>query len=159
VVFRPKFDGATHLDELTREHDLALFVMFSSVAGTLGVQGQANYASANISLDALALRRRAEGLAAQSMVWGLWQQTSNLTEHLDDIDLSRPARGGGLPMPSEQGRALFDAACADGGAVVVCAKLKLRDHSDAMHPLLRGLARPARRAAVDARPASHTESL
>jgi hypothetical protein len=160
VVFRPKVDGATHLDELTRHLDLALFVLFSSAAGTIGSQGQANYAAANTAMDALAIRRCAAGLPAQSLAWGLWQSASGLTGHLDDNDRVRLARAGVLPMPTEQGLALFDAAWADGSVVLVTAILNLNSQGSRVSPLLRGLTMPKRRTASgDGPTTSNVDSL
>ena len=83
-VFHAKATGALHLDELTRDHDLSAFVLFSSVSGAVGNPGQANYAAANAVLDALAVRRRADGLPAVSIAWAAWRgsgMAATLTEN------------------------------------------------------------------------------
>jgi len=72
AVYRSKVASALVLDELTRELDLSVFALFSSVAGTVGGPGLGNYASANAVLDALALQRGADGLAATSIAWAAW---------------------------------------------------------------------------------------
>ncbi|MBM0279998.1 SDR family NAD(P)-dependent oxidoreductase, partial [Micromonospora tarensis] len=106
-VLRPKVDGAINLHELTT--GLRAFVLFSAASGVLGGPGQANYAAANTFLDALAGHRRAQGLTATSLAWGLWAPASGMAE-LSDADRNRMARGGILPLAAEQGLALLDAA-------------------------------------------------
>ncbi|MEV5142150.1 type I polyketide synthase [Streptomyces syringium] len=72
AVFRSKVTSAFLLDELTRELDLSVFVLFSSASAAVGNPGQANYAAANAVLDALAEQRRAQGFPATSIAWGAW---------------------------------------------------------------------------------------
>ncbi|MGN5635487.1 SDR family NAD(P)-dependent oxidoreductase [Streptomyces sp. AC154] len=124
-VLAPKADGAWHLHELTRDADLASFVLFSSVTATLGNPGQANYTAANGFLDALAQHRAAHGLPAVSLGWGLWGEASGLTGHLDRADLARMTRGGIAPMETAQGLDLFDAAFAAGRPSLVPARIDL----------------------------------
>ncbi|MGA4844507.1 SDR family NAD(P)-dependent oxidoreductase [Streptomyces sp. G45] len=155
-VFRPKVDTAWHLHELTRDADLAEFVLFSSVAGVLGTPGQGNYAAANAALDALAERRRAAGLPATSLAWGLWSDSSGMTGHMDDVDRTRMARLGIKPITADEGVALYEAARATGAATLVPARIApalLRPHQEAgtLPAVLQGLVRaPARRAGAAA---------
>jgi acyl transferase domain-containing protein/NAD(P)-dependent dehydrogenase (short-subunit alcohol dehydrogenase family) len=124
AVLRPKVDGAMVLHELTENLPLSAFVLFSSAAGTLGTAGQANYAAANAFLDALAHHRRAQGLPAVSLAWGLWAQQTGMTEHLTETDLARLAHTGLDPLPTEAGLGLFDLACgAEAPPVLVPARL------------------------------------
>jgi FkbH-like protein len=67
-----KMAGAWLLHERTRALHLDLFVMFSSLASVLGATGRAPYAAANAFLDALAIERRRQGLAALTVNWGPW---------------------------------------------------------------------------------------
>ncbi|GDY50727.1 hypothetical protein SVIO_013500 [Streptomyces violaceusniger] len=112
TVLRPKADAALNLHELTEDLPLSAFVLFSSAAGVFGGSGQANYAAANAFLDALAQLRRARGLPAVSLAWGLWAERSAMTGHMDDSDVERLNRAGVTALSSEEGLALFDAATA-----------------------------------------------
>ncbi|GCD98559.1 type I polyketide synthase [Embleya hyalina] len=142
-VLRPKVDAALNLHELTRELDLSMFVLFSSVAGILGLPGQANYAAANTFLDTLAQHRAAHGLPALSLAWGLWAQPGGMTGRLADTDLSRLRRAGVAPLTSADGLALFDGAISTGAPLLVPARIdQAAIHAQGPVPaLLRGVIR------------------
>ena len=151
-VFAPKADAAQSLHELTADLDLEAFIVFSSVAGTLGAPGQANYAAANAFCDALAARRQAEGLPATAIAWGAWVQESGLTSGLEQADLARMRRSGIEPLSDAQGLELFDAAVAAGRPLAVAlglnrAGLRAQAAAGALAPILSGLVKaPPRRA-------------
>ncbi len=132
TVLRPKVDAAWHLHELTV--DLDAFVVFSSVAGTIGTAGQGNYAAANAFLDALMEHRRHAGLPGTSLAWGPW-----IAGMLSGADAERMARTGIPGITVEQGVELFDAAIGARNAVPVRLDLPvLRGRGD-IPPMLRGL--------------------
>jgi polyketide synthase 12 len=110
AVLRAKVDAAWHLHELTSDLRLSAFVLFSSMAGLVGSSGQGNYAAANSFLDALAAHRRAHGLPAISLGWGLWDQASNMTGALGNVDFARFARDGIVAMSSQEALQLMDTA-------------------------------------------------
>ncbi|WP_416906077.1 SDR family NAD(P)-dependent oxidoreductase [Micromonospora echinospora] len=146
AVLRPKVDAAWALHEATAGLDLSAFVVFSSIAATLGSPGQGNYAAANAFLDALAQQRRAQGLPATSLGWGLWATTSSMTAHLDASEHRRAIRAGSAPLTDAEGLALFDAAQRHGGAHVVLMKVPVADGPDAdrVPAMLRDLVRQPR---------------
>jgi acyl carrier protein len=161
-VLAAKADAAWHLHELTRGLDLDAFVLYSSIAGTVGGAGQGNYAAANSFLDALAAHRRAQGLPATSIAWGLWAG-GGMGGELDEADLARLRRRGVSPLPVEEGLALLDAAAGADRAALVAARLDpaaLAAAGDQVPAVLRGLARrPARRAAAAGHGAGMAERL
>ncbi|RKT55372.1 acyl transferase domain-containing protein [Saccharothrix australiensis] len=126
AVFGPKLDAACHLDELTRDLDLAAFVLFSSAAGVFGAAGQGAYAAANSGLDAVAARRRALGLPAVSLAWGAWEASAGMTARLADRDVERLARSGVRPLDPAHALRLLDAALRGPRADVVPVRLDRR---------------------------------
>ncbi|MFC5096400.1 beta-ketoacyl synthase N-terminal-like domain-containing protein [Amycolatopsis plumensis] len=119
VVLRPKADAALVLDEVTRDLPLTAFVLFSSIAGVFGKAGQANYAAANRVLDAVACRRRAAGLPALSLAWGLWELGTGLGDRISATARRRIHASGVEGLTAEQGLALFDAALGSAEPVLV----------------------------------------
>ncbi len=61
-------------------------------------------------MDALAAHRRAHGLPAISLGWGLWDQASAMTGGLATVDFKRFARDGIVAMSSADALQLFDTA-------------------------------------------------
>ena len=145
-VLAAKVDAAWHLHELTKDLELDAFVLFSSVAGVFGSPGQASYAAANTFLDALAARRRAQGLCATSVAWGRWELDTGLTGHMSEADRMRMKRSGFSPISSERGLDLFDAACAAGDPLALAVGLDLAvlrewARAESLPALLRGMVR------------------
>nr|WP_261988835.1 KR domain-containing protein [Streptomyces sp. wa22] len=154
TVMRPKTDAAWHLHELTRDLDLAAFVLFSSAAGTLGAAGQANYAAGNAFLDALAARRRAEGLPALSLGWGLWDTGDGMAAGLGEAEMRRLARDGILPLPADRALTLFDRALTTDGPSLLPIRVQVTEDAPALVRALEPASAPTRRAvrAVEAAP-------
>ncbi|UUU26922.1 type I polyketide synthase [Streptomyces sp. DSM 40750] len=166
AVLRPKLDAAWHLHELTRDMDLAAFVLFSSATATLGAPGQSSYAAANAFLDALAQHRASLGLPAVSLAWGAWD--AGMAARLDDTAVRRMRRSGVLALSPEDGLALFDtvltAPHAGNGTqprTLLPVRLDtaaLRGAGDSVPALLRGLVRTSAPAAAAGAPAREDAS-
>jgi pimeloyl-ACP methyl ester carboxylesterase/acyl carrier protein len=150
-VLRPKVRGALLLHELTKDRDLAAFVLFSSAEAVLGAAGRASYAAANVFLDALAAERRKRGLAGQSLGWGRWTpQGGDSAAQVGEVELQMLA-----PLSYSEALSLFDAALPRAESSLVPVRLQLdrlrRAHaasaSASIPPLLRALVRPSLRRA------------
>jgi acyl transferase domain-containing protein/acyl carrier protein len=108
--------GGRWLHELFGPADLDAFVVFTSGAGVWGAGGQGPYAAANAVLDALVLHRRARGLPATAVAWGLWDGEGMAAGPVG----ARLRRRGMRPMaPGDAVAALGDAVVRDIGSVVV----------------------------------------
>jgi polyketide synthase 12 len=144
-VLRPKADAAIALHELTARAELSAFVLFSSAAATFGSPGQGNYAAANAVLDALAQDRRARGLPAVSIAWGMWEQATGMTAHLGEEGRTR-GRGAVLPLATDEGLELLDAALGADVPVAVAVNVDLavarvQAGAGTLPPLWHGLVR------------------
>ncbi|MFE6166213.1 beta-ketoacyl synthase N-terminal-like domain-containing protein, partial [Streptomyces sp. NPDC056486] len=153
-VLRPKTDAAWNLHHATRHLNLDAFILYSSLSGTLGAPGQANYAAANACLDALAHHRQTLGLPGTSLAWGLWAEHSGMTGHLTEADVARITRSGFPPLATDEALAFLDAALVTSEPAPVLARisppaLQALARNETLPPLLRDLVRapaPARTA-------------
>ncbi len=158
TVLRAKADAACLLAELTAGTGAAL-VLFSSLSGTLGGAGQANYSAANAFLDAFAVQETAAGRRVQSLAWGLWAERSGMTGALAETDLRRIARGGLRPLATADALALLDTALRSTGAWYAPAGLDtgaLRGPDGSVPEVLRDLVPAYARRTARTAPAAQT---
>lgn len=66
----PKVEGTMNLHHAVQNENLDFFVVTSSICGTCGNTGQANYAAANTFLDSFAQYRRQLGLPCSALALG-----------------------------------------------------------------------------------------
>ncbi|WP_265737198.1 SDR family NAD(P)-dependent oxidoreductase [Actinacidiphila paucisporea] len=152
TVLTPKVDTAYHLHTADLPH-LQHYVLYSSAAATLANPGQANYNAANAFLDALAQHRHTHHRPATSLAWGLWEQTSSLTEGLDSGQHTRLGRHGISALATPHALALLDTALAAPDPLLIPVGLDARRLDPGVVPaLLRGLVQaPGRRRAAGGR--------
>ncbi|WP_189307940.1 type I polyketide synthase, partial [Streptomyces cinerochromogenes] len=117
AVLRAKADAARVLHTATAGLDLDAFVLFSSLAGTLGNPGQAAYAAANAVLDTLAAHRRTLGLPGTAIAWGPWAGGGML----DEAVAERLRRAGVKPLDPGHALVALDRAVAATDALSVVA--------------------------------------
>jgi NADPH:quinone reductase-like Zn-dependent oxidoreductase/NAD(P)-dependent dehydrogenase (short-subunit alcohol dehydrogenase family)/acyl carrier protein len=125
-ILRAKVGGAVLLDELTQEDPIDLFLLFSSATTLLGAPGQGVYVAANLSLEALARKRRAQGRPGLAVGWGPIQDAGYLADRPETRDaLAR--RLGAKPMSAAQALAGIGAIAASGLATAGFAETNWND--------------------------------
>jgi acyl carrier protein len=89
-----KVQGSWNIHNVALEQKLSLdfFTMLSSISGVVGQRGQANYAAANVFLDAFASYRQSLGLSACSVDLGVIEDVGYIHERTDlgeslDVDI------------------------------------------------------------------------
>ena len=125
TTFASKVDGLWNLHQLTKDMDLDLFMMFSSISGIMGLPGLGNYAAANSFIDVLAYLRRAQGLPATSVAYGTWGGDGMATTLVSTTRAHLSQLGLGFLVP-EVGLKLFEQAIHQGRALTVAAALDLQ---------------------------------
>lgn len=100
AVSRPKVQGTWNLHEATisRNIELDLFLLFSSLSGIVGQTGQANYAAANTFLDSFVQYRASMGLACSAIDLGAMDGVGYLSKNQD---LLRKMQGTGWRVVQE----------------------------------------------------------
>ena len=98
AMFRPKLDVVSLLHKLSLNHPVRQFVLFSSISGVTGSRWLAHYAATTTFLDTFAYARRAAGLPATAINWGLWK---SLSDTQTDQERQVTLDSGLEPMPDE----------------------------------------------------------
>ncbi|VEG55484.1 polyketide synthase family protein [Mycolicibacterium aurum] len=108
-MFRAKIDAASVLHTLSLRTPVRRFVLFSSITGLLGSRAVAHYTAANAFADAFAHARRALGLPATVIDWGLWKSWSDAQPQMKAAGLE--------PMPNEVAIRMLPALLSPDAAV------------------------------------------
>jgi myxalamid-type polyketide synthase MxaE and MxaD len=129
AVLRPKVVGGWLLHRLVGEVDF--FVLFSSLGSLVVQRGQANYAAANASLDALAHYRAGQGQAALSVNWGVWEQLGLVSTDEMQRNVRQMEREGVYSFTPAQGLEALGQLMRQGAAQVVVAPIDWAQFGDA----------------------------
>jgi phthiocerol/phenolphthiocerol synthesis type-I polyketide synthase B len=98
AMFAPKLDAVAVLHELSLTTPVRQFVLFSSISGLLGSRWLAHYAATTTFLDTFAYARRAAGLPAIAINWGLWKSLADIQ---NEQERQVTLESGLEPMPDE----------------------------------------------------------
>lgn len=95
TMFRPKLDVVAVLHKLSLRQPVRYFVLFSSISGITGSRWLAHYTATTTFLDTFAYARRAAGLPATAINWGLWK---SLTDNQSEAERQVTVDSGLEPM-------------------------------------------------------------
>jgi phthiocerol/phenolphthiocerol synthesis type-I polyketide synthase B len=98
AMFRPKLDVVSLMHRLSLGHPTDQFVVFSSISGLTGSRWLAHYAATTTFADTFAYARRAAGLPATAINWGLWK---SLLDNQSAEERQVTLDSGLEPMPDE----------------------------------------------------------
>jgi phthiocerol/phenolphthiocerol synthesis type-I polyketide synthase B len=88
AMFGPKLNAVSVLHTLSLRHPVRHFLLFSSISGLTGSRWLAHYTATSAFLDTFAYARRAAGLPATAVNWGLWKSlTDNQSEQERQVSL------------------------------------------------------------------------
>ena len=87
AMLRSKLDAAAVLHKLSLKSRIRRFVIFSSITGAIGSRWLAHYTAAGAYLDTVAYARRALGLPATVIDWGLWRHSDEAQPGTTDAGL------------------------------------------------------------------------
>ena len=118
----PKAYGVWNLHTATTGQPLDWFCSFSSAAALVGAPGHCAYAAANSWLDAFTHWRRAQGLPATTIAWGLWAEVGAAAALQDETGQDVALGGDGEGTASAHWRET--AITADEGAYAFQALLR-----------------------------------
>ncbi|WP_344610039.1 phosphopantetheine-binding protein, partial [Streptomyces glaucus] len=93
-------------------------------------------------LDALATARRAQGLPAVSLAWGMWETADGMGGRMADADVARLRRQGFPPLATDEALALLDTALLIDEPTTLPVRLRtstLAERGDHLPHVLRDL--------------------
>jgi NADPH:quinone reductase-like Zn-dependent oxidoreductase/acyl carrier protein len=118
-VLRPKMAGAWNLHRQTLDETLDFFILYSSAITLFGNEGQANYAAANMYLEALAEHRRGLGLPGLAVAWGAISEVGHMARHAALTERVKERLGVKLLAPARALDRMVDALAAGAASVAL----------------------------------------
>lgn len=99
AALSPKVEGTWNLHRALETSKLDFFLLFSSISGSIGLSGQANYAAANTFLDSFVQYRHSLGLPASVIDVGVMEDVGYVSSNLA---LLQSLRATGIYMLQEK---------------------------------------------------------